>query len=234
MVITGRDRYAGTNASVLYTLKTGKQGKSSCIDSIVTQVYPSIPVNTVNVALNKTSANFTMYPSSISILNNSPMEETSCAGYDTIEFDFPHSLCVPAGGTIQLQAPVGYEYLWSTGDTVNSITVNSAGYYSVQLKHPCHNAVLTVTTQVHFCLSVGINENMSGEQIQVFPNPAKENFSLYNFSGTMIMYSNVGKKIMEKDISSGELIAIENLPRGIYFINLRNKYTVATRKLVIQ
>jgi hypothetical protein len=56
----------------------------------------------------------------------------------------PTSFC--SGGSVTLSAPAGLAYLWSTGSTNQSITVNSTGSYSVQtISGSCTSAVSQAT-----------------------------------------------------------------------------------------
>ncbi|MFT5746747.1 MAG: hypothetical protein ACI9XO_003163, partial [Paraglaciecola sp.] len=51
----------------------------------------------------------------------------------TIEANGPTLVC--AGETVEIIAPEGTEYLWSTGETTQSITVSQTGNYNVILTH---------------------------------------------------------------------------------------------------
>jgi hypothetical protein len=53
------------------------------------------------------------------------------------------------GGEVELTAPAGYDYLWSTTETTQSIVVNSTGTYSVQvIDGACSETSQAITTTV--------------------------------------------------------------------------------------
>lgn len=58
----------------------------------------------------------------------------------------PTSLC--AGGTVTLTANGGTSYLWSTGETTNSITVSATGSYTVQSINGACTSAASVATDV--------------------------------------------------------------------------------------
>lgn len=62
--------------------------------------------------------------------------------YDGINFEQPNAICI--GGTTQLNAygGAGDTYLWNTGETTQTITVDSTGWYSCSYSYtagPCTN-----------------------------------------------------------------------------------------------
>jgi hypothetical protein len=59
-------------------------------------------------------------------------------------FIYPEGLTtICQGDSLRLRATAGISYLWSTGDTVQTITVKTAGTYSVTVNSPCGVATST-------------------------------------------------------------------------------------------
>ena len=61
-----------------------------------------------------------------------------------ITLDGPTTFC--SGDQVTMTAPEGYTYLWSTGETTQSITVSTAGFYSVQVADgsDCESASVSI------------------------------------------------------------------------------------------
>ena len=58
--------------------------------------------------------------------------EGQCYSADNvIAYNGPSALC--AGQSVTLTAPVGHQYLWSTGDTTQTLTVSTTGEFNVKL-----------------------------------------------------------------------------------------------------
>jgi hypothetical protein len=68
----------------------------------------------------------------------------------------------------------------------------------------------------------------------VFPNPAKNQFTITNESATSIMlYEVFGKKVLQQDLCSGKTIKRRNLSSGMYFYCLKNKKGIIEKGKVI-
>jgi hypothetical protein len=237
IVIAGRERYIwqSSYSSVLNVLKTGRNGTLGCNDSIITEFYPSKPITAVNKTLTALPTYFYVAPYNVMFLNNTFEEQTYCAGFDSIKFKFPESMCVSAGGTLYLQAPPGYQYLWSTQDTTPGIMVNSPGLYSVQLKHPCHNfTTVTATVMVHYCLTVGSGEKAISKAVQVFPNPSKGLLFINDFNGTAELYNITGEKMLETKVSGKVILNLENFGKGLFALRLHSNRQTINRKIIIE
>ena len=72
---------------------------------------------------------------------------------------------------------------------------------------------------------VGIEEN-EGQQCRVYPNPAKDRFTVEG-TGTMTVTNAMGQEIMTKKIDGKTTI---ELPQGLYFVKLGGE----TRKIVVE
>ena len=112
-------------------------------------------------------------------------------------------------------------YLWSNGETTESITVTSTGWYTVTVTSTegCESE-----SSVYVGVNVGIFELPESSLITVYPNPATtwveldlgtiqaEYLELYNTLGELILNQKLNSKISR--------INMESLPNGVYFIRI--------------
>lgn len=99
--------------------------------------------------------------------------------------------------------------------------------------HPVYNGLCNVN-------SVGINENDTNHQINIFPNPSKVELTVEyvnSFSNNLNIeiYNTNGKLELTEEFNPLNKITINvrDLPAGIYFIALKdNQKTIATQKWI--
>jgi len=133
-------------------------------------------------------------------------------------------------------------YLWSTGDTTQSITVDSimgSGTYSVTVtdSFSCTNSDNIVIT---FDPCIGYAELTQKHEIKIYPNPSKGIFTIET-SGikdyiNVSVFSIQGKEIIKENIYGDKKIKLDlsNHPKGVYFIKLWNNDFVGVEKVVLQ
>jgi len=73
------------------------------------------------------------------------------------------------------------------------------------------------------------------KSITLFPNPAKDYFSIKNAKGIQVSITNsLGQVIKKKNLNSDiEIIDVKGLDKGFYFVHLHYKDHISTRKLII-
>jgi hypothetical protein len=90
--------------------------------------------------------------------------------------------------------------------------------------------------------SVGIVENGSRSQFEIFPNPASGEVKIaYNFSGNssseLRLHNTLGAVVSRSVIPSGQgvqTVTVSHLPAGLYYYSLfENGKSMLTKKLVI-
>lgn len=137
---------------------------------------------------------------------------------------------------ITLDAGAGMDnYLWSTGDTTQTILVDSSGFGGIGnskdfmvtvMQQSCTNSD-TITITLIDC--TGIPENFKPFGINLYPNPSngKINFDIPASVGNLeiTIYNSVGQKFFSEQITSQtktlKTIDISSLAKGIYFISLK-------------
>jgi hypothetical protein len=137
------------------------------------------------------------------------------------------------GGSAVLTASGSTSYTWSTSSNSPSITVS-----------PTVNTTYTVTGKTGYCVSTttiqqmtdpctGINELNASEFSSVFPNPFSHELFFKVNGETEIKLINIkGETVKEMKVRSDSRINTVDLPKGIYFLNIRNSQGERNLKLV--
>lgn len=137
------------------------------------------------------------------------------------------------GGSAILTASGSTSYTWSTSSNSPSITVS-----------PTVNTTYTVTGKTGLCVSTctiqqltsscaGINETNANETSDVFPNPFTNELFIHANGETEIVITNMkGQKVKELKVSSSFTINTTDLPKGVYFLNIKNSKVNRDLKLV--
>ncbi len=83
--------------------------------------------------------------------------------------------------------------------------------------------------------AVGMTE-LHMSNIEVFPNPATSKIQISGFEGqaTISIINYAGQLVLEKDILNSEFVSIENLEKGVYFLNIYNEEASTTHSIVVQ
>jgi bilirubin oxidase len=90
--------------------------------------------------------------------------------------------------------------------------------------------------------AVGVSENrISNNNIKIYPNPANKKFYIDINSITtendvdLNVYNTIGELILSRSLNKNStIINCENWPKGIYFINLKNKDYSYSKKIIIE
>ena len=76
--------------------------------------------------------------------------------------------------------------------------------------------------------------NLNPVKSLVFPNPAKNQFTITNKNATsIILYDVFGKKVLQQDLYSGKTIKRSNISSGMYFYCLKNKKDIIEKGKII-
>ena len=121
------------------------------------------------------------------------------------------------------------------GFAVGDIIPNTAEIY-----FDYNPAIITNTFNTEFVQLLG-NTEFSQTTISLYPNPAKESFTIHNFGtetiGEISIYEISGKKIFQQTKSFGNqtTIPVSNFAKGIYLVEIisENKSKL-TKKLIIE
>lgn len=152
------------------------------------------------------------------------------------------TLSVAAMFTIDAGNP-GMSYLWSNGETTQSISVISSGTYYVTVtdQFGC-----TGTDSITVSIPIGITERTLNEfHVDIFPNPSNGNdltlgFNVPESTNVEIRILNVLGKVMYSETLENfkgvysKKVAADDLAAGIYFANVRKGKTNIVTKFTVQ
>jgi hypothetical protein len=128
----------------------------------------------------------------------------------------------------------------SSFTSYNDLNVTNNYFYMVGVKKdiPCtisktNNAWSVSNKTKNF--GIGITENLK-DQIQIFPNPAKENLTIVCPVEAKIYIFNIEGQILKTTKTESKVTAINitTFSKGMYFIKVQNGNGVAVRKVIIE
>ena len=126
-----------------------------------------------------------------------------------------------------------YWYIWNNGNITNPINNLIQGLYYVQVTDSCGCSVQDTGSVLYI---VGIDPRINAEVANIFPNPFFNilSFSVLTGRNEIKIYNAVGERVFEETMAdSRKEIDTRGLPRGVYFISIRDeKNTLVTKKIV--
>jgi len=144
----------------------------------------------------------------------------------------------------------GAEYLWSTGETTQTVDVDTTGMDDnnnrtvsvlVTDQNSCSSSDETV---VHFRDCSGINENSYLNGFEVFPNPNNGIFtiklnSLKDQEVIIELISSMGKIVYTEKlkINKGQFskkLNVQHLSNQVYYLRINSKDGIISKKLIIE
>ncbi|PQV51695.1 putative secreted protein (Por secretion system target) [Jejuia pallidilutea] len=132
-------------------------------------------------------------------------------------------------------------YAFTNGETQRAITVNNSTAANGIQDRSTSNNVCSTFPMVDLACPLSDNDAVLESGINIYPNPAKEEFFIKNNSyltlKTATLFDLSGRNIIEYDISEGSKLKTINLSKissGVYFIKIASDEAAITRKLVIE
>lgn len=115
--------------------------------------------------------------------------------------------------------------------TIGDSVFTQSGTYQIDLQtvNGCDSTII-----LNLYVQTSSLENMEAEQIALYPNPMKDKATLSSPINSMIIIYNTSGKVVKSFVSSSTTSIIEDLPQGIYFINIQTKQNITTKKLIVQ
>lgn len=202
-----------------YTWSTAASGASISVTPTVLTTYSVV---------GQSGSCFGMGAKTVSVL---PLPTLSVSSSTT-------SLCI--GQTATITASGASTYSWMPAGSGSAIavspTVNSTYTVIGTGANSCTNSA-TLTQSVQVC-ATGLAQLINSVDLNLYPNPTFGVFTLQlsNFSSTsnVEVYNMVGKLIMYDQINSYiTKFSLENMPKGIYFVRLKEgDVVVKTMKII--
>lgn len=151
------------------------------------------------------------------------------------------------GQSVNLTSSFGNGYLWSTGETSRSITVSTAGNYTISVYNAANCFSISLPATITMEVSTGVetmNPEIENINFSLYPNPASGEFNVIftidkHRKITLNLVDVTGREILNREINGlpGEnrikVNAIE-LSRGIYFACMINGDQKQMIKVVIE
>jgi hypothetical protein len=143
-----------------------------------------------------------------------------------------------AVSTANLDAGAGFaDYLWSTSETTQTITVLSTGTYwvSVTDSNGC-----TGSDTINVQMTVGVQQ-LAEAGVMIYPNPAHEELTIIPGSGVeqaLTLTDATGRTLWKNDSAHGRNsvmhIDLAGYSKGIYFLKAESSASTNTFKVVIE
>lgn len=141
---------------------------------------------------------------------------------------------------IPLSPGPGYSsYLWSTGETTDTIFVTTADTYWVTVSGP--NGC-TITDSIVVSLGVGVNGQLSKDVLSFYPNPATDKLTIKSgsldlnkaqirmFDARGAMISNL---ILTQENNRSYVVDLKGFESGIYFVQVITDKGMRTERLSV-
>ena len=153
----------------------------------------------------------------------------------------PNRTQVCKNETATLTASGAQTYTWNTLQTNASFTDKATStttqYNYTVTGTDANGCVNTATVGLKVSTCTGIEELVAAGRLAVFPNPAKaEVFVQYAKDASLSLVNEIGQVIAVAQHIAGSTtrFAIDQLPRGVYFIRLENEKSGLMEKVIIE
>jgi hypothetical protein len=144
---------------------------------------------------------------------------------------------------LMLDAGSGFKnYLWSTGDTTQSILIDSNSFATTNILNlwvkvtDMNDCQATDSITVDCILWTGVPEPTVSYTIKIGPNPADDfiYFSLPEGDSQISIFNVTGQRVLETKTSGSETetIDIKTLAAGVYIIRVEGEHFVYSQKLI--
>ena len=144
------------------------------------------------------------------------------------------------------------EYLWDFGDGISKLNTdfvdieshvyNTWGEYEVNLTVSISDKCSAVWKETVILLEPGDSvDELESDKINIYPNPNKGVFFLKNESGIeenqIEIINSIGKSVkfnISENTSNSFKIDLSENSKGVYFIKIKNKDSVITKKIILE
>ena len=146
--------------------------------------------------------------------------------------------------TMTLDAGAGFvSYLWSTGDTTQTIIADSSGIgagtgtFSVTVTD-ANGCQGTDAINITFVTNPGISEYNAFDNCKVFPNPATDQLNIVftetSLPAEIFVFNPIGMKVYEMKCQDNIVINTSGWSKGVYTLMLKNPDSTGFIKVMIR
>lgn len=127
------------------------------------------------------------------------------------------------GGSVVLNGPNGFAYLWSNNQVSQSITIDTPGTYWLMItdESGCNRYDTVV---VRYDTTVAELLQFKDQEFEIYPNPAIEKISIKNNTKqaniSLEIYSSNGQKILQTQLKNKTEIDVSEWNNGLYFAKI--------------
>jgi hypothetical protein len=141
---------------------------------------------------------------------------------DAVIYADSYYVCPGDPVTLNVTGSILSNFLWSTGDTLQVITVNpfSTTSYSVLMSgaYGCPERA-TYTVVVFPCDFVGMHSNFLDPELTILPNPSGVFFVIKsNTEITLTLYNSLGQLVRQLAVKANEDFRVDSLKPGVYYL----------------
>jgi hypothetical protein len=179
---------------------------------------------------------------------NSETQSVNVHANPVVDLGPDTTICI--NHVIVLDAGSGFaSYLWSTGETTQTITVDAANYtagwhyFDVTVTN-ANNCEASDRIRVIMLPCTGIEEAGEAQLVDVYPNPSNGQFNLRIINGEsqydMSVYNDLGQLILREVIETGSQaifnheVNMLSQPTGLYMIRLTSEHRTQVLKVIVQ
>ena len=153
-------------------------------------------------------------------------------GHNVVKFDFPHINLLDSSHHGECDGMVMFNIKTRAGLTEGASILNHASIF-----FDINPAVLTNTVEnIVGCASLSVMDVPAGENVSLFPNPAKDELLIKMDKDAFQSYTianQLGQVLMQHEINSVQTkVNIKMLPAGVYYVNFRGASGNAVQKFV--
>lgn len=133
------------------------------------------------------------------------------------------------GNVVQLSASGADSYLWSTGETTESITVAPTEDRTYSVTGYSQNGCTKTST-------ITVTINKENEEVVLFPNPASDKATIYMpFVDDVDVFNLYGEHIAHiKANREAVALDVRHFPDGVYIVQVKQMKIIYHKKLVVQ
>ncbi|MEO8086232.1 MAG: T9SS type A sorting domain-containing protein [Bacteroidota bacterium] len=218
---TGMATLTGSGGLPPYSYSWSPDGQTtSTITGLPAGVYTGTVID-INLCTAEAKVNIIEPPELIFGASGTEASCSSCC--DGVE------MLNPSGGTPP------YSYLWSTGETTQSVGSLCPDTITVTVTDAMGCAV---TDTIIVTFDVAVNEILSENIFQVSPNPIADKLFLHfpaslKQQGLLSILNTLGEVIFRKNIVlEDQTLDLSSFPQGIYLLSLQTETGIFTKKIV--
>lgn len=124
------------------------------------------------------------------------------------------------------------QYLWSTGSTDSSTTVEASGSYTLTV---FNEAGCAASDTIYAVLILG-QEKLESLSVKIYPNPTRKNLfvqlSNSEMPETLMLYDLAGNKVIEAE--NIDEINVESIAAGVYTLSIQLHGSTFLKRIIIQ